>query len=138
MNQTIVVKWYNKLMSSKTTDQVRTPPNPTGKGGFGDNPQNRNPGGWKKEDTPRYKLEQMMKLSKADLQEVIDDTSAPLFEQKLAKAIQEGRWHEIKEMIQEVYGKPKESVDLTSKGQKLNVAMVEFVNGSNKDQDTTS
>lgn len=29
-------------------------PNKTGKGGFGDNPQNRNPGGWKKESSIPY------------------------------------------------------------------------------------
>lgn len=28
-----------------TTEQVKRVPNPTGKGGFGDNPQNINPGG---------------------------------------------------------------------------------------------
>lgn len=105
---------------SKTTDQVKTPPNPTGKGGFADNPQNRNPGGWKKEDTPRYKLEQMMKLSADELRKVAEDKDAPLFEQKLAIAIKNGQWREIKEMIQEVYGKPKESVDLTSKGESIN------------------
>ena len=36
-------------------------------------------------------------------------------------------------MIQEVYGKPQENIDLTSKGDKLNVALVEFVDGDNKD-----
>ncbi len=45
----------------KTTDQVETkldqvkrPPNPEGKGGFQDRPQDRNPGGWKKVQTFRY------------------------------------------------------------------------------------
>lgn len=109
----------------KTTDQVRKAPNPTGKGGFGDNPQNRNPGGWKKEDTPRYKLEQMMKLSTAELQEIVDEPLYPAFEQKLAKAIIDGQWREIKEMIQEVYGKPQESVDVTSKGEQVG-AVISF------------
>lgn len=34
--------------------------NATGKGGFGDNPQNRSNGSWKKEKTPRAKLEKML------------------------------------------------------------------------------
>lgn len=34
--------------------------NPTGRGGFGDNPQNRHNGAWKKEDTPRGKLEKLL------------------------------------------------------------------------------
>ena len=32
-------------MEGRTTEQVKTAPNPTGKGGFGDNPENRNNGG---------------------------------------------------------------------------------------------
>lgn len=88
--------------------------NPNGKGGFGDNPDNRNPGGWKKSDTPRFKLEQMMKLGDAELQDVIDNPQTPTFERKIATAVQSGEWREIREMIQEVYGKPKESIDLSN------------------------
>ena len=91
--------------------------------GFNANPQNRHNGAWKKEDTPRYKLEQMMKLSADELRKVAEDKTAPLFEQKLAIAIKNGQWREIKEMIQEVYGKPQENVDLTSKGERLTVVV---------------
>ena len=101
--------------------------------GFNKHPENRHNGAWKKEDTPRFKLEQMMKLSEPDLRKVAEDKDAPLFERKLATAIAKGQWREIKEMIQEVYGKPQENVDVTSKGEKLNVALVEFVDGDNKD-----
>ena len=101
--------------------------------GFNKHPENRNPGGWVKSDTPRYKLEQMMKLSEPDLRKIAEDKDAPLFERKLATAINKGQWREIKEMIQEVYGKPQENIDLTSNGDKLNVALVEFVDGDNKD-----
>lgn len=87
---------------------------------FGSKPENRHHGAWKKEDTPRFKLEQMMKLSEAELTEVIEDVVAPLFERKLAKAIQNGNWTVIKEMTQEVYGKPKESVDVTTQGESIN------------------
>ena len=116
-----------------TTDQVdKKVPNPTGKGGFGDNPQNRNPGGWKKEDTPRYKLEQMMKLDEDELRKIAEDKKAPYFERKLAVAIRKGEWREIKEMIQEVYGKPKESVDVTTGGEPM-TALVKFVDGTSRD-----
>lgn len=104
----------------KTTDQVRKAPNPSGKGGFADNPQNRNPGGWKKEDTPRYKLEQMMKMTAAELRKIESDSTTPLFEKKLSTAIQAGEWREIREMIQEVYGKPQESVSLSNPDGTLN------------------
>jgi len=95
-----------------STDQAKTN-NPKGIGGFGDNPQNRNPGGWKKSDTARFKLERMMELSDQDLQIVIDDDTAPLFERKLAIAISEGDWKTIREMIDQVYGQPKQTVDTT-------------------------
>lgn len=108
------------MAKNSTTDQVRKPPNPTGKGGFGDNPQNRNPGGWKKEDTPRYKLEQMMKLGEEELRKIAESKDAPLFERKLAICIRKGEWREIKEMIHEVYGRPKESVDVTTQGESIN------------------
>ena len=95
----------------------------------------RHNGAWKKEDTPRFKLEQMMKLPEEELRKVAEDKSAPFFERKLATALAKGQWKEIKEMIEQVYGKPQESVDVTSGGEPVK-AMVEFVNANN--QDTTS
>lgn len=67
----------------------------------------RNPGGWKKEDTPRYKLEQMMKLTESELQEIANNRDAPNFERKIAIAINKGQWREIESMINQVYGQPK-------------------------------
>lgn len=82
--------------------------------GFNANPQNRHNGAWKKESTPRYKLEQMMKLPEPDLRKIAEDKEAPLFERKLATAIAKGQWREIKEMIEQVYGKAKESMELSN------------------------
>lgn len=67
----------------------------------------RHNGSWKKEDTPRFKLEQMMKLSEPDLIKVYQDSDAPLFERKLARAIKDGEWKQIESMINQVYGQPK-------------------------------
>ena len=72
----------------------------------------RNPSGWKKEDTARYKLEKMMKLSEDELRKVAADKEAPLFERKLATCIAKGQWKEIEGMINQVYGKPKESFEV--------------------------
>lgn len=107
-----------------TTDQA-TPPkdmnrNPNGKGGFADNPQNRNPGGWKKEDTARYKLEKIMKMSDDEIAEYIGDKHTPVFEKRMATSVSNGQWREIEGMINQVYGKPQESVDVTSKGESIN------------------
>lgn len=79
----------------------------------------RHNGAWKKVDTPRFKLEQMMKLPEEDLRKVAEDKDAPYFERKLATALAKGQWREIKEMIEQVYGKPQQSIDMTSNGETM-------------------
>lgn len=71
----------------------------------------RNNGAWKKEDTARYKLEQMMKLSEVELDAVKDNPDSPMFERKLAKAILDGEWKEIESMMNQVYGQPKQKIE---------------------------
>lgn len=51
------------MAKDTTTEQVPTPPNPTGKGGFGDNPQNRNPGGWDKKKSISYQYNKMLRMT---------------------------------------------------------------------------
>lgn len=70
----------------------------------------RNPGGWKKEDTARYKLEQMMKLTEEELKNIAKDKDAPYFERKLANAIGSGDWKTIEGMMNQVYGAPKQPI----------------------------
>lgn len=67
----------------------------------------RHNGAWKKEDTARYKLEQMLKLSEGELRSLAQDNDAPLFERKLATCIAKGQWKEIEGMMNQVYGYPK-------------------------------
>lgn len=73
------------------------------------NPQRK--GHWKKEDTPRYKLEQMMKMTEKELHAIADDPKAPYFECKIARCINKGDWKVIESMINQVYGQPKQSVE---------------------------
>jgi len=88
--------------------------------GFNAHPENRHNGAWKKEDTPRFKLEQMMKLSEEDLLKVSKDKSAPMFENKLAQAIIDGSWNVVKEMTEQVYGRAAQAIDVTTKGESVN------------------
>ena len=46
-----------------TTQQDDMNRNPTGKGGFGDHPENRNPGGWKPEYTFSYQYRRFMNMT---------------------------------------------------------------------------
>ena len=106
---------------------VPTPP------GFEAHPERRHNGAWKKEDTPRYKLEQMMKLKPSELDDVIANPDAPLFEHKLAIAIKKGSWNEIERMISQVYGTPKQTQDITTGGDKIQPLMVKFLDDDAKD-----
>lgn len=83
---------------------VPTPP------GFEAHPERRHNGAWKKEDTPRYKLEKMMTLSESEIKDIVNNPKASLFERKLATCIGRGNWREIEGMINQVYGKPREEV----------------------------
>lgn len=71
----------------------------------------RHNGAWKKTDTARFKLEQMLKLSEQELKAVAIDKDAPLFERKLANCIATGKWKEIEGMMNQVYGQPRQLVE---------------------------
>lgn len=73
----------------------------------------RHNGAWKKEDSARYKLEQMLKLPEEELKNVAVDKNAPLFERKLATCIAKGNWKEIEGMMNQVYGLPKQKIENT-------------------------
>ena len=66
----------------------------------------RNPGGWKREDTARYKLEQMLKLDAEELKKVGADKTRPFFERRMAEAISTGNWSVMRDIINQVYGSP--------------------------------
>ena len=92
--------------------------------GFEKYPERRHNGAWKKEDTARYKLEQMLKLDEAELKAVYSDPKAPLFERKLAECIRKGDWKVLEGMMNQTYGAPKqrvETVDTTPHGIKLTI-----------------
>lgn len=72
-------------------------------------------GFWKKEDTARYKLEQMLKLDEAELVKIANDKSQPLFERRLARSLlRENEWKTTERMINQVYGYPKQEVQQTN------------------------
>lgn len=77
--------------------------------GFEKYPERRHNGAWRKEDTARYKLEQMLKLDEKELQIVADDKDAPFFERRLAKSLLNEREFKTTEaIINQVYGTPKQ------------------------------
>lgn len=113
--------WYYEIMNdSNPTKQANI--KGVGRGGvippverrFGQpNGNPRHNGAWKKEDTARYKLEQMLKMAEDELKAVASDRDAPLFERKLALCISKGNWKEIEGMMNQVYGQPKQKIETT-------------------------
>lgn len=97
---------------------VPTPP------GFEAHPERRHNGGWKKEDSPRYKLEKMMQMTEDELLEVAKNKKAPYFERKLAVCINKGDWKVVEGMLNQVLGAPKqpvETIDRTPKAIEVKV-----------------
>lgn len=88
---------------------VPTPP------GFEAHPERRHHGAWKKEDSPRYKLEKMMQMTESELLEVAKDKKAPYFERKLAVCINKGDWKVVEGMLNQVLGTPKQQVETIDK-----------------------
>lgn len=82
--------------------------------GFEAHPERRHHGAWKKEDTPRYKLERMMTMTEDELRAVFEDRNAPLFERKIAMAIRNSDWKVIEAMTIQVYGFPAQEIRQTN------------------------
>lgn len=84
-------------------------------GGKRGNP--RGHGFFKVEDTPRAKLEKMITLTDEELEKIRTNPTAPRFEKDIADVMLDPslktseKWKIIKEMIDEIYGLPKQSVE---------------------------
>jgi len=103
---------------SKKTPQER---NPTGKGGFGDNPQNASPGGWKKENTISYQYNRFMNMTPEQLKTFV---KAPDSEKTMAMVIAFGRIEaapkslpDAKEIADRTEGRAAQSIELNSVGE---------------------
>lgn len=107
-----------KRTSSPTKQGAKYKPIPPKEYQFGQPHGNpRSNGHWRKEDTARYKLEQMTKLTEDELSAVIENKDAPCFERRIARAIKDSEWHTIESMINQVYGKPKETSETILRGE---------------------
>ena len=98
--------------------------------GFEKYPERRHNGAWKKEDTARYKLEQMMKLTEKELLNIVQDESAPLFEKRLARAIKLGDWKELEGMMNQIYGTPRQVTKIET--DEIPIALVRYMEPKKK------
>lgn len=93
--------------------------NPEGKGGFGDNPHNRNPGGWKKEESISYQYNRLGRMTDEEFASYIPKTKFERIAYNRIKDAEESL-NDTKEITDRVEGKAPQSIDMTSKGESIN------------------
>lgn len=105
--------------------------NPSGKGGFRDNPQNRSDGRWKKENTISYQYRRFLNMTPDEL---MDFKNVPTSERTVAMDIAYSQvlasrksLPHTKEITDRTEGKAPMSVDVTSNGETIKTALVEFI-----------
>jgi hypothetical protein len=112
--------------------------NPNGKGGFGENPQNRANGRWSKDTSISYWYNHIIRLSVNDFNSFKPETIAQeLAYNSVVEAKNELSY--LKEVTDRTEGRAMQPTDLTSQGGKINVPTaitVEIV--KNEDTSDTS
>ena len=94
--------------------------NPNGKGGFGDNPQNRANGRWSKDTSISYWYNHIIRLSVSDFNSFKPETIAQeLAYNSVIEAKNELSY--LKEVTDRTEGRAMQPTDLTSQGEKINV-----------------
>ena len=109
---------------AKTRDQVkRRVPNPTGKGGFQERPQDRNAGTWDSKNSISFQYHRFMNMPEAEFRAF---TSKPASERTMAERIAYNRVKaadkslaDVKEITDRIEGKAFQKMDITSDGEKL-------------------
>ena len=82
----------------------------------------RHNGAWKKEDTLRYKLQQVAKMTEEELKALTQDPTAGEYEKNIARTILQSagldpdkRWHVLEGLTNQDSGFPKQQVDQNNK-----------------------
>lgn len=98
--------------------------NPTGKGGFRDNPQNISSGSWNKEMVFSYQYRRFMNMSLNELNEwrALGDMEKKVVEELAYQAVMRAKnsLPDVKEITDRTEGRAKESLDITTDGESLN------------------
>lgn len=115
--------------------------NPTGKGGFGDHPENACRGRWRKEDSYTYNVNKYGRMTDIELQEVILQAKGGELTQFQRAALQtvldmqkrEG-WKKLVDTVDRVDGKALQPVEQTVNGYVSPTINIEFVKGDEDEE----
>ena len=109
-------------------------PNPTGKGGFQERPQDRASGHWKPEHTISFQYKRFLKMSPEELKAY---ANTPDKERTVAMDIAYSRvlasrksLNDTKEITDRTEGKAQQFIDMTTGGEPMK-ALVEFIDVNN-------
>jgi len=113
------------MKNQQTTEPVKRVPNPTGKGGFGEHPQNANPGGRpKNQESFSYWLNYFKNISITEFlnwpvnnPEETRTVAAELAYNRMFNARKD--LAEFKEVANRTEGMPMQTADITSAGERL-------------------
>lgn len=97
--------------------------NPTGKGGFGDNPQNRGNGSWDKNESISYWYNKLGRMEEAEfLSFKPANINQKIALNRVLRAMKDDKESlaETKEIADRTEGKARERVDITTAGESLN------------------
>lgn len=122
-----------------TSKQVRDYiPNPTGKGGFQDRPNDRSNGRWDKDESISYQYNKLLRMPPEQFDEYKPETVAQQIAYKRLKAARtsEGLM-DTKEITDRTEGKAPQSIDLTNNGESFEPISVRIINEQTRDPDTT-
>ena len=117
--------------------------NPTGRGGFSDNPQNRSDGRWKPENSQSYCLNMFLKMTKAELYEWMDNN--PPNDRTMAQILALSRvlkakkeLADYKEVIDRTEGKAPQTINVESGLFTQQGLEVEVIDDQNKTEQETN
>ena len=111
-------------------------PNPTGKGGFGDHPENACKGRWRKEESYTYNVNLYGRMTDIELQEIILKSKAgelTQFQQAALKTVldmkKEEGWKKLVDTVDRIDGKALQPVEQTVNGYVPPTINIDFVKG---------
>ena len=87
--------------------------------GFEAHPERRHNGAWKKEDTLRFKWEQILKMEEAELHKVLKDPKCGRVEKMTAEVLLDNTMKSVEKiavldkLATQIYGQPKQKIETT-------------------------
>lgn len=102
-----------------TTKQVdKKVPNPTGKGGFQERPNDRSDGRWNKDESISYQYNKLLRMTPSELDEFMPTTNAQaIAKTRIIAARGDNGLMDTKEITDRIEGKAPQAIDVTSGGE---------------------